>query len=156
MPKMVLLPAERIQAEKDSLEAENAKLLAGADRGAASAARSAAASPSPSHARDHHSGPTRPDPKRGASHQEATAGASRIDKDSADKKAITEQRLRELAASGFRKRARSAERNERDPSEHGGDRTPARKERRRASRSPSRPRSRERYRARYGASSHLF
>lgn len=156
MRKMVLLPAERIQAEKDALEAENAKLLAGADGAGASAARSAAASPSPSGARDHHSGATRQDPKRAASHQEATAGASRKDMESADKKAITEQRLRELAASAFRKRARSAERNERDPSEHGDDCAPARKERRRVSRSPSQPRSRERYRYGYGASPHLF
>ena len=143
------LNAEKIQAERDRLKAENTKLLASHDgHGAASAPRSRAASPSPSTVRDKASGSARHDSERAAPHKEplgrlAEAAPTHKDRDSANEKAIAERRLRELAASGFRKRVRSPERGQR-----ARDPTPPRKERRRSSRSRSRTRSRDRQRPR--------
>lgn len=143
------LHAEKIQAERDRLKAENAKLAATHDgHGAAIAPRGRAASPSPSAVRDRASGSTKPDPERAASHKEPIGRLTEVasthkDRGSATEKAIAERRLRELAASGFRKRARSPERSQR-----ARDPTPPRKERRRTSRSRSRTRSRDRQRPR--------
>ena len=149
-PRFSSLYAEKIQAERDRLKAENTRLHSTHDgHGAASTPRGRAASPSATAVRDRASGSTKHDPERAASHKEPlgrlTEGATtHKDRDPASEKAIAERRLRELAASGFRKRARSPERNQR-----ARDPTPPRKERRRTSGSRSRTRSRDRQRPRF-------
>ena len=127
------------------LEKENARLQGSHSRGNAvvgSAATSASQPPAMG---------TKPESERAATlkqaggrHQgskqysNADAGTT-----SAEKKAIAERRLRELAASGFRKRARSAEQDEEAPSDPHWDRSGVRS---RGSRSPTQPSSRERER----------
>ena len=146
--------AEKIQAERDRLEAENARLLAPHDgHGAPRTSHDGNATPSPSNVRDKPSVSAKHAPERAASHKEPSgrlteAGPTHKDVDSAKEKAIAERRLRELAVSGFRKRARSTERSRLEPSQRARDPTPPRKERRRTSRSRSQTRSRDRQRPR--------